>query len=431
MTLTPALAPLSVLAAALLPAFLPSSFLSPATPAGTPSALQASTPAAAAAPAPAQAPASAAPVTGPNPTSDALHAKHLVVFQREGRYGGWPANHGAWIWGNEIVVGFDNGLFEWRAKGHTISRAVTPVQSLARSRDGGETWTIEEPHDLAIPPGAKYQDSYPAGDGPAMADCPGGLDFTHPDMAFTARMTGNPGASRFYYSADRGKRWRGPYKLPNFGYAGTAARTDYVVNGKHDLSLFITLPKENGREGRPAMVRTRDGGKSWTLVATIGPEPSADDYAIMPATARDGARGLFTLIRHKGYLESFRSTDDGARWSSEGRSLETGRGNPASLITLRDGRLLATYGYRDVPYGIRARLSEDKGRTWSDEIVLRGDAGNDDVGYPRSVQRPDGRIVSVYYYNLDKDKERFIAATIWDAPAPRRTPAAGAARIVR
>ena len=45
--------------------------------------------------------------------------------------------------------------------------------------------------------------------------------------------------------------------------------------------------------------------------------------------------------------------------------------------------------------------------------MLRSDGGNDDLGYPRSVQRPDGKVVTIYYYNVDKAKERFIAATIW------------------
>ena len=68
---------------------------------------------------------------------------------------------------------------------------------------------------------------------------------------------------------------------------------------------------------------------------------------------------------------------------------------------MKDGRLALMYGFRSEPYGMRARLSNDKGQTWSDEIVLRNDAGCWDLGYPRSVQRPDGKIVTVYYYNDD------------------------------
>ena len=52
--------------------------------------------------------------------------------------------------------------------------------------------------------------------------------------------------------------------------------------------------------------------------------------------------------------------------------------------------------------------------SWGEEIVLRDDGGNWDLGYTRTLQRPDGKLVTVYYYNTDKDSERFIAATIWD-----------------
>lgn len=83
------------------------------------------------------------------------------------------------------------------------------------------------------------------------------------------------------------------------------------------------------------------------------------------------------------------------------------------MIQLRDGRLALTYAYRSKPYGIRARISEDDGVTWSDEIHLRDDGGEADLGYTRTVQRPDGDVITVYYYNVDPMGERFIGGTIW------------------
>ena len=46
----------------------------------------------------------------------------------------------------------------------------------------------------------------------------------------------------------------------------------------------------------------------------------------------------------------------------------------------------------------------DEGQSWSDEIVIRDDGGVADLGYPRSVVRADGKMVSVYYYNYDADQ---------------------------
>ncbi len=64
---------------------------------------------------------------------------------------------------------------------------------------------------------------------------------------------------------------------------------------------------------------------------------------------------------------------------------------------------------------MRARISRDGGVTWSDEITLRDDAGCWDLGYPATVQRADGKLVTVNYYNDAPQEERYIAATIWDA----------------
>ena len=45
--------------------------------------------------------------------------------------------------------------------------------------------------------------------------------------------------------------------------------------------------------------------------------------------------------------------------------------------------------------------------------MLREDGGDHDIGYPRTVERPDGKLVTVYYSNDQPNGERYIAATIW------------------
>lgn len=119
-------------------------------------------------------------------------------------------------------------------------------------------------------------------------------------------------------------------------------------------------------------------------------------------------------MRHRRWIESYRSDDNGANWRHVTRTVpDTGRGNPPSLVKLRDGRLVVTFGYRAEPFGIRARISGDQGKTWSDDIILRSDATDWDLGYTRSVQRPDGKIVTVYYYNDGTSAERYVAGTTW------------------
>jgi hypothetical protein len=357
-------------------------------------------------------------------TKAGLLVKHVQVYAEPGRFGGWPANHGIWSWGDEILVGFSAGYYkDLGPKIHNIDRDKPEEYLLARSLDGGSTWNIEHPADkgeLLPDPRALHGTLAPGQKEKPWTDCPGGIDFTNPDLAFTARMSDiHAGPSRFYYSVDRGKDWLGPYRLPLFGQKGIAARTDYIVNGKDDCMLFLTAAKENGREGRPLCVRTNDGGKTWKFVSWIADEPSG--YAIMPSTIRLGPNELLTAIRYhdgtKGWLDTYRSKDDGRSWTYDNRPApDLGEGNPASMIRLRDGRVCLTYGCRAVPSGIHARLSSDGGRTWGKEVVLREAAGGRDLGYPRSVQRPDGKIVTVYYFHDQPKSDRYIAATIWDAP---------------
>ncbi|HUT44645.1 MAG TPA: hypothetical protein VMX36_00100 [Sedimentisphaerales bacterium] len=43
-------------------------------------------------------------------------------------------------------------------------------------------------------------------------------------------------------------------------------------------------------------------------------------------------------------------------------------------------------------------------------------AGEPDIGYTRTVQRPDGKLVTIYYWLDEPRTERYIAATIFSAP---------------
>lgn len=332
--------------------------------------------------------------------------ENVTVYREDGRFGGWPANNGIWSWGDEILVGFVQGHHKVQP-GHALDGERPRGVRFARSLDGGETWSIEVPSFLT---GDALRGH---GEEPPAVESPGGFDFTHPDSAVRFRW------SSFYYSDDRGRTWQGPYKLPDFGQPRIMARTDYLVEGRHELTVFLTAAKANNREGRVFCVRTSDGGKTWSFVSYIGPEP--EGFSIMPSSVRLSPTRVLTTIRRKEgprhWIDAWLSDDNGAGWNWLNRPVpSTGGsvGNPPSLLPLEDGRLALVYGYRSAPYGIRARLSGDNGLTWSEEIVLRTDAGSWDLGYPASVQRPDGKIVSVYYFNDHPDGECYIAATIWD-----------------
>jgi hypothetical protein len=344
--------------------------------------------------------------------------QNIVVYKESKRFAGWPANHGIWIWGDEIVVGFERGYFHFNDQRHSIDWDQPAEHVLARSLDSGQTWTLEHPDSLKPPPGSKVANVLTEPGGKIPVDCPGGIDFTNPNFAMTVRMESvDIGPSRFYYTYDRGKTWSGPFKVPNFGQQGIAARTDYLINGPHDMTMFLTAAKSDGKQGHVIVVRTTDGAKTWKMISFIGPEPAKDDKALMPSSVRLSAKSIVTAIRHPTWIEMYRSDDDGLTWKYWSKPApDTGahNGNPPSLVKLRDGRLVITYGYRSAPYGIRARISKDEGKTWGDEIILRKDGGAWDLGYTRTVQRSDGKMLTVYYFNDHEDTERYIGATIWN-----------------
>jgi len=347
--------------------------------------------------------------------------KHVTVFHRPGRYGGWPANHGAWSWGNEILVGFSAAYFQWTGPGrHPYDRSRPEEPYLARSLDGGETWRIEPAPSLA-PPEGMFTASGPGG---KAVDLTQPIDFTHPGFAMTLRMSdAQHGKSWFFYSYDRGRTWKGPFNFPMLGQTAIMARTDYLVNGRRAAMVFLTAAKAGGREGRPFAARTNDGGLHWEFVAWVAPDPK-EGFTIMPSSVRLSKTEILTTVRHEdslregpNWIDAYLSRDNGNTWGFLNRPVaDTGdkSGNPPSLSRLKDGRLAIAYGYRSQPSSIRARISNNGGRSWGPEMMLRDGGATWDVGYTRNIERPDGRIVTVYYWAPVLDQERIIEATIWE-----------------
>ncbi len=354
------------------------------------------------------------------------NAKNVKVFYEKGKYGGWPANWGVWSWGNEILVGFTMADHLDKESGHTFNQKTAHAM-FARSLNGGISWSIEDAYDHGITESTVENNlgdkSIPA------RKLVEGIDFTHEDFALTFRMCDMiVGPSSFYYSYDRGKTWNGAFNLsvdfPGRQPAGIVTRTDYIIEGKHEVTAFITVGFVEGDQNwrQVACIRTTDGGITWKFISWIGSEKI---NSIMPASIRLNTSSILTLIRRTKppRMVEYISPDNGNSWQELDDPVRVdGNGNPPALLKLKDGRLCLVYGLRrneTMPdgIGIYVTFSADEGKSWGTPVLLRGkDGACWDVGYPRAVQLPDGKVVAIYYYNNANqgDKYRYIAATIFD-----------------
>lgn len=357
-----------------------------------------------------------------------ISAEHVTIYRRPDRFAAWPFNCGVFKYsGDEVIVGFVSKYCTYR-KPYEVDHGYQPPEKpsrtfLARSPDGGLTWPDSGMREICETDNLDWRlrhdkDSFPV-------QTP--VDFTNPNLMILQGMAGvdRGGVGYYLISTDRGKTFQGPIRLPWSRYDYVWGRPDYVIREDGACLLLTTVFNDKEDNGRPAIFISRNGGFSWMLFSYIAPLCS-DYMRIMPSAVLmpDGEivatcrcqRNPMTL-----WSECFASRDGGRTW--EFRSRVNDQGAPCHLLLLDDGRILATYGYRHFPFGIRAAVSDDAGKTWGPEIILRDDGGSWDLGYPKSVQLDGGRIFSTYYFNDKSDAVqqdggvRYIAGTRWEMKA--------------
>jgi len=375
-------------------------------------------------------------------SSEAETMRQSVAASEAGKFCGWPANSGLWRWdgGREILVGFTFGDFV-EQKNHNI-KGVSDAASgllnrLARSRDGGRTWTVEVPENFV-------------GNGTVVKDSPGGFDFEAPDFALRVVGTGYHGSQdpmgAFLVSPDRGKTWQGAYRLgalmedANLKGMALTARTRYLVTGPRSCLLFMSARPGESKPGEIAtdkafVAETTDGGKSFQFVSWI--VPLSDPYrAVMPAVGRLPDGTIIATLRRRDvvndgkkkipcWVDCYASKDNGRSWSFASRVGDTGmeNGNPPGLTVLKDGRVVCAYGDRS-RVKMFARVSADGGKSWDAEVVLREDFqpdkfGDKDLGYPQLTTSNRGEVLALYYWATKDQPQHHIAATLWNPDPPQ------------
>ncbi len=221
-------------------------------------------------------------------------------------------------------------------------------------------------------------------------------------------------------SRDNGRSWSPPVRSEaiHSSYVGKGVVSPYgKIVQLRDGSALMAVYFEffDGRGFESHLYRSRDGGVTWGEPSIIGKGFNETGLVVLPngdvlAGMRSGKEKSIWVARSK----------DEGRTFGEARPITKEMQHPADLITLRDGRVLLTYGERNAPRGVQAVVSSDNGATWGAPIVLVSDAPNVDCGYPSSVQLNDGQVVTMYYQVNDERVTPGSAqarAVVWRVPA--------------
>ena len=229
-------------------------------------------------------------------------------------------------------------------------------------------------------------------------------------------------------SLDYGKSWgeaiRTPVSAPHGPVKTLSGRLLYVGRefpGYPNRYMKMDYPEDKvapDDKDRIFLCESFDDGESWEVLsklpvkegfpANVLCEPHLvempDGEIIVAIRAHDDpAYDKFTIY--------FTSSKDGGKSWSELWGLGH-IGSPPHLCLLKDGSVVVTYGRRSAPFGIRAVVSKDACRTFSEEFELWS-APNGDLGYPATVQLDDGSLVTVHYQPYGDDTRTSIVYTKW------------------
>ncbi len=161
-----------------------------------------------------------------------------------------------------------------------------------------------------------------------------------------------------------------------------------------------------------------DDGETWGELKTLNVPRTGDVLYCEPYMIQAANGVIICHTRVDSYNSNFTIyqaiSKDGGETFGEFVPLRV-LGAPPHLLRHSSGALICSFGRRVKPFGQRAIISFDHGKTWSHEVILRGDGFHSDLGYASSVELDDGKILTAYYHNTeDFNVGRSLEYTVWD-----------------
>jgi len=357
---------------------------------------------------------------------------HAVVYRRENEFCSWPFTSGFWENAQgELIANFTSRTVSY-ASGDAIRHDVLgqnssgPKTVAVRSRDRGRTWDGANPQINMLPgPGG-------AGGPAAWAQMPGA--FAEPVNYLDRNLLVANGSGGGFATAgtratvnisrDGGKSWGPTVLVPLDGLPSLTGVQSALVRPDGRCLLFMFSVEKDNTRRRPLVYGSTNDGREFHfmsyIVPKVDPWGQADGNYTDASVAFVGHRWFYPrayMLPNGRILCTIRCQRDptGVMWSEVYYSDDGGEtwdflsrindfGAPCVLVIMPDGRITAVYGYRLMPSGIRATVSEDGGKSWGPEIIVRDDGGSWDLGYPNAWYAGDGLVGTLYYFNSKDDK---------------------------
>jgi hypothetical protein len=357
---------------------------------------------------------------------------HAIVYRRENEFCSWPYTSGFWQNAKgELIANFAARTVHYSSGAEinhdaleAAGKTTAPKTVTVRSKDRGKTWDGDHPQIDML------QVSLTSGAGgvtmPTSLEQWGPIDYLDRNILVANASIGGfaVAASRgtVQISKNGGATWLPPTLLPLDGLVSTTGIHSSLVRPDGRCLLFMFEVDKNNANRRPVVFRSSDDGTQFHFLSYITPKVDPigqvdGDYAgsirfighrwFYPrGTMLPNGRILCTLRCQRDptgvmWTELYYSDDGGDTWGFLSRVNDYGA--PGSLVVMPDGRIVVVYGYRLMPSGVRAVVSEDGGKTWGPELIIRDDGGSWDVGYPNAWVAGSGKVGVLYYFNSKND----------------------------
>ena len=320
----------------------------------------------------------------------AIILKHFTLLSEKGKHFAFPGICRAKN-GDIIVVARE-------AHFHVAKGDYGKIVSI-RSRDNGKTWDAKEI--ILSKEGIDHRD-------------PSIICSKQGTLILSFNAVGEHAGPATLRSRDNGKTWDHPV-LTNGVFSPNGVR-------EYDRTIYYLGYHTLNGISYADIVSSTDEGETWNDYSTVAmSRPEA-----VPMTWEFYDEPALEIFSPGRWLAMFRVDLDGFFHQSVSKKQGQFRtwslpvsngifGTPPYMLTLKNGRVLCSYGYRRAPLGIRACLSPDSGKSWNlqREAILRSDAATADLGYAKTIELRADTLMSVYYMVKPTEQTPSIEATLW------------------